>query len=324
MIHIVCQDEVVQEERDAVQAVQDMLHKRKSNKNNSNKLHTVWGSTMYELKDLPFVDGLSDMPATFTPFRHKVENNASIHLPLASPTRAKMPSLTIDEGTTAAVVTRAATFLPTLHDLGYTPDQVAEATAQDPRGVMVFRGGETAARHRVQDYIWDQDCLKLYFDTRNGMIGPNYSTKFAPWLAHGCVSPRLIAAECRRYERERGIANQSTYWVVFELLWRDFCKFFAVQHGNAIFYPGGTVGTDKAWSTYGKNLEAWKEGRTGYPLVDANMRELKATGFMSNRGRQNVASFLAIDLEHDWRMGADWFESQLLDYDVYSNWVVRV
>ncbi len=59
---------------------------------------------------------------------------------------------------------------------------------------------------------------------------------------------------------------------------------------------------------------------TGFPLVDANMRELTATGFMSNRGRQNVASFLTKNLGINWQMGAEWFESLLIDYDVCSNW----
>ncbi len=69
-----------------------------------------------------------------------------------------------------------------------------------------------------------------------------------------------------------------------------------------------------------KQIQAWKDGMTGYPLVDANMRELKATGFMSNRGRQNVCSFLTIDMNMDWRYGGDYFEEVLLDYDVHSNW----
>ena len=133
------------------------------------------------------------------------------------------------------------------------------------------------------------------------------------------MSPRYIAKECRRYEETR-VANKSTYWVVFELLWRDFFKFFALKHGDAIFYQGGTVGSDKKWGLDKRHVQAWKEGRTGYPLVDANMRELAATGFMSNRGRQNVCSFLAIDMNQDWRYGADYFESVLLDYDVHSNW----
>ena len=71
-------------------------------------------------------------------------------------------------------------------------------------------------------------------------------------------------------------------------------------------------------------LAIWKEGRTGMPLVDANMRELAATGFMSNRGRQNAASYLVLDLGVDWRLGASWFEFHLIDHDVtsnFGNWV---
>lgn len=211
------------------------------------------------------------------------------------------------------------TAIPSLEDMGYTKSQVTFANECDPRGVMPFEGGETAALSRVKDYIWTKDLLKNYFDTRNGMLGADYSTKFSPWLAHGCVSPRYIAAECRKYEEQR-VENKSTYWVVFELLWRDYCKFYCAKEGEAIFFPGGTAKKEKKWSTFEKNFEAWRTGTTGYPLVDANMRELAATGFMSNRGRQNVCSFLAIDLNHDWRMGAYWFEEMLLDYDVYSNW----
>jgi deoxyribodipyrimidine photo-lyase len=69
-----------------------------------------------------------------------------------------------------------------------------------------------------------------------------------------------------------------------------------------------------------RKIRAWKDGMTGLPLVDANMRELSATGFMSNRGRQNVCSFLAIDMNMDWRHGAAHFEEHLLDHDVHSNW----
>ncbi len=120
----------------------------------------------------------------------------------------------------------------------------------------------------------------------------------------------------------------NTFRVVFELLWRDFFRFFGVKHGNSIFFLDGTLGKEahgshpnsRRWGLPKKQLEAWKNGLTGYPLVDANMRELAATGFMSNRGRQNVASFLALELNCDWRYGADHFESLLLDYDVYSNW----
>ena len=147
-------------------------------------------------------------------------------------------------------------------------EEAEEAKKPDSRGVMPFKGGETAALARVQDYIWDKDLLKNYFDTRNGMLGADYSTKFSPWLAHGCVSPRFIATECQKYEEER-VANKSTYWVVFELLWRDFFKFFAAKHGDRIFLIDGTTDRQnkKRWGFDKKKFEAWKEGRTGYPLV---------------------------------------------------------
>merc|ERR1719446_1445400 len=92
------------------------------------------------------------------------------------------------------------TYLPTLTDLGIDPSELGN---HDPRGVMPFTGGETAALARVSGWMWDRDCLKDYFETRNGMLGSDYSSKLAPWLALGCISPRRIYDECQRYEAER-------------------------------------------------------------------------------------------------------------------------
>ncbi len=81
------------------------------------------------------------------------------------------------------------------------------------------------------------------------------------------------------------MANDSTYWLIFELLVRDFFRYSAVKYGNSIFHLGGSrrdAGRQR-WRTDAGLLEAWKEGATGYPFIDANMRELKASGFMSNR-----------------------------------------
>ena len=77
----------------------------------------------------------------------------------------------------------------------------------------------------------------------------------------------------------------------------------------------------RQWNTNPRLFQAWKDGKTGYPIIDANMLELKATGFMSNRGRQIVCSFLAIELNIDWRLGAEYFEETLIDYNVEANWV---
>ena len=132
---------------------------------------------------------------------------------------------------------------PSLTALGYSHEEAEHAAKPDPRSVLPFRGGETAALARVKHYLWDKDCLRVYFETRNGMIGADYSSKFSAWLAHGCLSPRYIHAEVKRYEKERE-ANKSTYWLIFELIWRDFFRFFCLKHGNNVFFLGGTSGRD--------------------------------------------------------------------------------
>jgi deoxyribodipyrimidine photo-lyase len=184
---------------------------------------------------------------------------------------------------------------------------------------MVFKGGEDEGFRRLQTYFWDQDRLRFYKETRNGLLGADYSSKFSPWLALGCLSPRNVYEEVQRYEKER-TKNQSTYWLIFELIWRDYFRFISKKHGNRIFQLGGVKNNVDKWSREEEVFWKWANGQTGIPFIDANMRELNATGFMSNRGRQNVASFLVNDLKIDWRWGATYFESQLIDYDVYNNW----
>lgn len=309
---VFCQEEVCSEELSVDKALRAALTKQHPKAT----LEAIWGSTMYNLEDLPFKDGPLGIPDTFTPFRNKVEKSCKIGMPLPVPANGDLALVDVNvDGLTKC----SFEYMPTMEELGYTQEQVDFANRIDPRGVLNFMGGESVALQRVQDYIWDKDLLKVYFDTRNGMVGADYSTKFAPWLAHGCLSPRYVARECHKYEKER-VENKSTYWVVFELLWRDYFKVFALKHGNNIFFPGGTMNSEKRWGYDPRHVAAWKEGRTGFPLVDANMRELAATGFMSNRGRQNVCSFLAHDMNTDWRHGADYFEATLLDYDVHSNW----
>jgi hypothetical protein len=112
----------------------------------------------------------------------------------------------------------------------------------------MLQGGETRARERLQQYLWGSDCVAEYFETRNGMLGADYSTKFSPWLAAGCISPREIYHEIRKYEAQR-TENKSTYWVIFELIWRDFFRFFAVKHGSRIFFEYGITGQAIEWNS---------------------------------------------------------------------------
>ena len=324
---ILCQEMVTSEETGVDRAVRSALPAGVAS------FKTFESGTMYAKADLPYAHDLSDMPDGFTPFRTKVEARCKIPAPARAPTRpagSPSPLPLPDASSFTPSAGLSFDFLPNAAALGLDTacgiDDAAISAPADERGVMPFPGGETAALARLKHYLWDGDHLKSYFETRNGMLGADYSSKFAPWLAHGNLSPRLIASECKRYERER-VENKSTYWMVFELLWRDFFHWYASKHGDRIFkLDGPTRSYPWKWrsplehSEHEALLRRWKDGRLGVPLVDANMRELAATGFMSNRGRQNVASYLALDLQLDWRYGADHFESLLLDYDVASNW----
>ncbi|MBO0936673.1 DASH family cryptochrome [Fibrella sp. HMF5335] len=264
-------------------------------------LELFWTSTLYHVRDLPFE--IAKLPDIFTQFRNRVEKYAPVRELVCFSDDISMIS-DVDPGE-----------MPTLATFGF-PD----ALTADVRAAVPFEGGETVAMDRLERYIWETDLIQTYKDTRNGMLGEDYSSKFSAWLAHGCLSPRLIYYEVKYYEQER-VANDSTYWLIFELIWRDFFRFVALKFGTRLFKPSGIKhDLNKHWRRDFDLFQRWAEGETGIPFIDANMRELKYTGFMSNRGRQNVGSFLVKDLGIDWTWGAAYFESMLVDYDPCSNW----
>ena len=301
------------------------------------RLQTLWTHTLVDPNDLPF-DPAQATPMVFSQFRKSVEAADVWNVPEPLRAYTRLPPLPVG--------------------VDVSPSSVGDAFAAG--GVDVakgasgpFVGGETAALDRLKKWMWDEDRLKEYKDTRNGMLGMDYSSKFSPWLAQGCLSARRVyhdvqgashpcvaksrvvrhvgvarhlglritlscspqpRASYAEYERVR-VANQSTYWLVFELLWRDYFNFLMQRVKSELFFLEGPRNvTDKAWSRSLPDFFKWANGETGYPLVDACMRELAATGFMSNRGRQIVASFLTKDMGIDWRFGAEWFERHLLDH----------
>ncbi|XP_039609456.1 cryptochrome DASH [Polypterus senegalus] len=293
------QDEVTMEEKVVESGVKQVCSQLNI------KVQTFWGSSLFHRDDLPF-HHISQLPDVFTYFRKAVESQGIVRPTFAMPSQMKPLPEGVEEGD-----------IPSHETFGQT------CPLLDPRSAFPCEGGETKALERLMYYFWDKNLIASYKETRNGLIGVDYSTKFAPWLALGCISPRYIYEQVKKYEKER-TANQSTYWVIFELLWRDYFRFVALKYGRRIFFPKGLQDKAVAWKKDCKLFDTWKEGKTGVPFVDANMRELALTGFMSNRGRQNVASFLTKDLNLDWRMGAEWFEYLLIDYDVcsnYGNWL---
>lgn len=185
---------------------------------------------------------------------------------------------------------------------------------------LVFNGGESKALKRLNYYLWETDLIKSYKETRNGLLGSDYSSKLSPYLSLGCISPRKIYYELKKYEKLI-CKNESTYWLFFELLWRDFFYLVSKKYGNKIFNLNGIKEFNRKENNNDiEKFNLWIKGETGKPFIDANMKELNNTGFMSNRGRQNVASYLINDLKVNWTWGAKYFESLLIDYDVCNNW----
>ncbi|MDA8692879.1 DASH family cryptochrome [Saprospiraceae bacterium] len=256
------------------------------------------GKMLYYTADLPFP--ITHCPDHFTSFRKEVEKFVSIRKPIDAPS-------------TAIAALSAELESGDIYD-------IKVPTIDSDIDHHTITGGETEALKRLDYYLWQSDLIRTYKKTRNELLGGDYSSKFSAPLAAGCISPKLIYDEVKKYENKNG-SNESTYWLIFELMWRDYFRFMAKKHGNKIFQATGIGGKLQEQSFENDVLfKKWCQGMTGIPFVDANMRELNATGYMSNRGRQNVASFLVKDMKISWILGAEYFESLLIDYDPCSNY----
>ena len=243
-----------------------------------------------------------NIPRGFSNFRKKCEKYLNISYPLQIPKPLDKKN-NIDE----------VYSVPTLNDLGFEEFRVHK------NSVFKFLGGETSAKERVYEYFFETKRISKYKLTRNKLLGKDYSSKLSSWLANGSISVRYVYMQIKKYEEEIE-KNESTYWLFFELIWRDFFKYVSMQHKDKFFSKSGIYGNSKDWSNNRELINSWINGETNEPFVNANMKELSQTGFMSNRGRQNVANYLTKELKIDWRIGAEYFESLLIDYDVHSNY----
>lgn len=246
---------------------------------------------LYDSINLPF--HLEDLPSVFTHFKNIVEKE-SIVRPLEKAIKPQNP------------IEKTYTFV-----------EIREENLGINSIDLILPGGEQYGLKRLNDYTFKNRFIDTYFETRNRLIGDSFSSKLSPYLAYGCVSAQTVYYTLKYYE-QTVLKNKSTYWLYFELLWRDFFHFTHKKYGDKVFYKHGL----KGFSVVKENpkiVEAFLKGETGYPLIDAAVKELISSGFMSNRARQNVANFFTKQLKQDHRIGAAFFESYLIDYDVSSN-----
>jgi deoxyribodipyrimidine photo-lyase len=171
--------------------------------------------------------------------------------------------------------------------------------------------GEAAAKRAARRF-WDSR-LADYDDVRDDP-GADATSRLSPYLKWGCIHPRQLLAKLDRTAAHRRFRT--------ELAWREF--YADVLHhrpetARQAFTPWMSGMRVDSGRRADRHFDAWREGRTGYPIVDAGMRQLRAEGWMHNRVRMLVASFLVKDLHVDWTRGARWFMDQLVDGDLASN-----
>lgn len=255
---------------------------------------------LFHPSDIPYKDYAS-IPEVFTEFRKRCERDSKVR-----------PCMELKAQPNENLLSNETT-IPSMKMVGFEDFDTPENTA------FPFKGGENQALKRIENYFFETENLAKYKQTRNGLIGEAYSSKLSAWLANGSISARKIYWEIKEFESTI-VANDDTYWLIFELIWRDYFKYISLKHGEKIFKLEGILGKSYDWKVNRKAFDSWVFGNTREPFVNANMRELLHTGFMSNRGRQNVASYWAKEWEQDWRIAAAYFESMLIDYDVHSNY----
>lgn len=178
--------------------------------------------------------------------------------------------------------------------------------------------GESGAKKRLGYFL---KTLAPDYGEQRDLPGVDGVSRLSPHLHFGEIGPRQIWAAARAQAKETGVfpANAGVQKFLSEVGWREFAHHLLFHFPHTPEAPLRTEFAAFPWRTDAKQLRAWQRGRTGYPIVDAGMRQLWTTGWMHNRVRMIVASFLVKHLRLSWQAGADWFWDTLVDADLASN-----
>ncbi len=255
------------------------------------------GNSLFDENDLPYT--LGELPRVFSKFRRAVEKISKCRN--ITPAKKNTPSLPP----------------PPAADYEQIP-----GSEQRPHPALPIRGGRSGGLRRLRQFIFDHQNILHYKLTRNCLNGLDGSSTLSPWLANGNLSVREVCDAINQFELTTA-ANESTYWLFFELLWREFFYWREKADGANLFRLRGFSPKVPIVTYDPRQFARWAAGDTTYPIVNALMRQLQATGWMTNRGRQIAASCWINECQGDWRYGAAFFEKHLIDYDVgsnYGNW----
>jgi deoxyribodipyrimidine photo-lyase len=239
------------------------------------------GKMLYYTSDLPFP--VTHCPDSFVSFKKEVEQYIPVRTPLKEPERIAPFPGEIDHG-----------LIPSVEEL--------LGNSQDPQE-RFFAGGETSGLIALKNGV----DLPSYFSGSK-------STMLSPWIAMGCLSPKKVFYEAFGFESGSEDVQQ-------HLLYRDYLRLMAKKYGDLIFHKSGTKGIHVKTMHDPVSLEKWQNGLTGIDIIDAGMGQLNRAGWLPDNIRRLVSSYFIKVLNLDWRLGAAYFESRLIDYDPSTNWV---
>ena len=214
--------------------------------------------TLFDYKDLPV--SLPETRKSFSSFRRAAERH-SVPMPLAAPPSLPVPPADLSNN--------------------IFPDPLPQWVPQSANDDSLFGGGESAARVHLHRYFSSQ-LPQHYKEVRNELDGWDNSSKMSPWLNRGCLSPRRLKHTLDQYESQHG-ANESTRWIYVELLWREYFQWHALEIGKQLFRFKGLAGRCPLTCVHPERYQKWCHGTTPFPLVNACMRPLRQTGYLSNR-----------------------------------------
>lgn len=276
--------EVAAMETDISAIVEEALWKKRIN------LKHFIGHTLYHKEDLPFP--IKNIPNDFVTFRKKIERDATVKPCFDTPNLIRVPQ-NLEKGE-----------LPSLVELNVDPGELDSVEKN-------FNGGEQEGLQRLNELVFSDEPKGKA--AKSGIL----SSRLSPWLSLGCLSSREVYWAVKKHKAKQG-GNDSASRIITELQWRDFFRFMLKKYGNTSL---NEVEPERDLSaTEQKAFLKWQKGETGVALIDACMKELNTSGFLSDKVKQYVSSFLYKELGVTWRAGAAYFEEKSVDYSPASDW----
>ena len=291
---------------------------------NKVKVCKVWGSTIYHINDIGIP--LWKFPHLFGRFK-RIISEANPREPVEAPNIGEiiLPKQNeyLNENSSQRICD-IINYIPTLEEFGFNFNDfevLDNFIKRESWSEFPIIPGEAAALKRMKDIISDPINFEDYFYVKNKLFQDKLrKTNLYPWINTGCLSPRRLFRELTKFGLQyKRLKGHVSYYKV-DLLWKDFLRFWALKNKNSFFTSeyGVYDRNHYKWNNNSEVLKRVKSGNSGMPLIDALIRCFNQTGYISPRGIVIFAHYFSQDLRQDWRIGADYFQSHMLEYEAWN------